>query len=105
MGNSAKNIAIILGIITIGAGGYWLYTQEVAATPEFNGNEVTMQNMLSRTQVFIERRQQLDQVELDISFFEDDRFQSLRSFTTPIVTQPVGRSNPFESVDVSDELN
>jgi hypothetical protein len=105
MGNSTKNIAIILGILTIGAGGYWLYTQEMTNGTDFEQTEATRENMLNRTQVFIERRQKLDQVELDISFFEKNSFRSLESHTTEIQEQPVGRSNPFAEVEVGSGSN
>ena len=99
MGDSAKNIAIILGIITIGIGGYWLYSQQVASVPDFASTEKTMQNMLNRTQVFIERRQQLEQVALDISFFQNESFQSLTSYSTDISSYSVGRTNPFAETE------
>jgi hypothetical protein len=97
MGNTAKNIITLLGVVVIGVGGYWVYTQE--ATTNFAGSDTTMQNMLNRTQVFIERRQLLDAAQLDVSLFEDQRFRSLQSYTTPIVEQPVGRANPFEATE------
>lgn len=99
MGKTATNISIVLGLITVAFAGYYLYTQRAATTLEFQGNPQNLQNMLNNTRVFIERRQALNQVELDVAFFEDPRFRALRSYTTPIEERPVGRSDPFAPVN------
>ena len=95
MGKTATNLSIVLGLITVAFAGYYLYTQRAASTLEFTATGPTTQNMLQNTRVFIEHRQTLDAIELDIGFFEDPRLLSLQSFTTPIQTQPVGRPDPF----------
>ena len=100
MGKTATNISIILGVITIAFGGYYLYSQFFSKA-EFNVNNQTMQNMLNNTRVFIERREVLDQIEFNVAFFEDERFRSLESYTTPIEDKPIGRPNPFADVDES----
>jgi len=97
-----KNLVIILGFITVAFAGYYVFVQQNGSALEFNSNEQTMQNMLNNTQVFIARRQALDKVELAsaIVFFDDVRFRSLRSFSTPIQDRPVGRENPFDTAVV-----
>jgi len=103
MGKTATNLSIVLGLITVAFAGYYIYTQQASTTLLFDDNQQTMQNMLNNTRVFIQHRQALDAVKMDISFFEDERFQSLRSFSTPILEQPVGRQDPFADVDPSEE--
>lgn len=95
MGKTAKNISIILGLITVAFAGYYLYTQNSSAISSFSGNDQTMQNMLNNTRVFIDHRQALDAVAMDLSIFEDERFLSLQSYTTPIQERPIGRPDPF----------
>lgn len=95
MGKSATNISIVLGLMTIAFAGYYIYIQNNTTSLDLDSNEVTMENMRSNTRVFIERRQVLDQIELNIGFFEDKRFRSLRSFTKPIQERPIGRPDPF----------
>lgn len=99
MGKTATNLAIVLGLITVAFAGYYMYTQQASTGAlSFNDNQQTMQNMLNNTRVFIQHRQTLDNVKMDIGFFEDERFQSLRSFSTPIIEQPIGRPDPFAPV-------
>lgn len=95
MGKNATNLAIALGLITVVFAAYYIYTQSSEPDLDFVENEQTLQNMLNNTRVFIERRQTLDKVTLDIGLFEDERFQSLRAYTTPIPERPIGRPNPF----------
>ncbi len=98
MSNTAKNLIIILGLITVAFAGYFMFMQQSATTLSFDTNDEVLQNMLANSQIFIERRQQLQNVTLDTGFFTDPRFTSLRSFDTPIVEQPVGRLDPFATV-------
>lgn len=98
MGKSATNLTVVLGLITIAFGGYYLYTQYSSTSTSFDVNEQTMQNMLNNTKVFIDRGQVLEGIALDISFFEDERFRSLQGYSTPIRDYPTGRPNPFADV-------
>lgn len=95
MGKTATNLATALGLITVVFAGYYFYTQNSNSTSGFTENEQILQNMLNNTKVFIERRQILDKVALNVVIFEDERFNSLKSYTTPIEERPVGRPNPF----------
>jgi hypothetical protein len=96
MSDTAKNLSLILGLITLAFGAYYLYTQFFAG-PAVDTNQQTMDEMLNNTLVFIERRETLESIELDINFFEDSRILSLQSYDEPIVEQPVGRPNPFDN--------
>ncbi len=104
MGKTATNLAVVLGLITVAFAGYYMYTQQASnGALSFDNNQQTMQNMLNNTRVFIQHRQALDNVKMDIEFFEDERFQSLRSFSTPILEQPIGRPDPFAPVDTTSQ--
>lgn len=98
MGTTAKNLVIILGLITVAFAGYFMFMQQDATTLSFDANDQVLQNMLTNSQVFIERRQQLERIVLDTSFFTDPRFTSFQTYDTGIVTQPIGRSDPFATV-------
>ena len=102
MGKTATNLSIVLGLIAIAFAGYYMYTQKDASSLDFTTDQVTMENMLSNTRVFIERRQILDGVRLDVAFFENSKFRSLHSFSTPILERPIGRANPFAETLVTD---
>lgn len=102
MGKIITNLTVVLGFITVAFAGYYIFIQQGGSALEFNSNELTKQNMLNNTQVFIARRQALDEVDLatSVELFEDARFRSLRSFSTPIPERQVGRSNPFDTAVV-----
>ena len=95
MGKTMTNLSIVLGLITVAFAGYYLYLQKDSSTLNIESSEETMQNMMNKTQKFIQHRQTLDKVRLDMNIFEDKRFVSLRSFSTPIEEQPIGRPDPF----------
>lgn len=98
MSNTAKNLIVILALITVAFAGYFMFMQQSATTLRFSTNDQVLQNMLTNSQLFIERRQQLEQVTLDTEFFDDDRFRSLRSFDRQVIEQPIGRTDPFATV-------
>ena len=100
MSKTAKNLIVVLGLITVAFAGYFMFMQQSATTLSFESNDAVLQNIQANNQLFIERERQLRAIELDLSLFNDDRFISLRSFDKPIVEQPVGRDNPF----ISDSL-
>jgi len=107
MGKIITNLVVILGLITVAFAGYYIFIQQGEAALDFNSNDQTMQNMLNNTQVFIERRQALDRVNLTaaVSIFDDAQFRSLRSFSTPIQERPIGRNNPFDTALVPGNTN
>lgn len=104
MGKTATNLSIVLGLITIAYAGYYMYTQKSSNTLSFDSTDQTMQNMLNNTQVFIGYRQTLNKIQLDTNLFKDERFTSLRSFTTPIQDRPIGRPDPFSETEVTQEV-
>lgn len=99
MGKSATNITIVLGLVIIAFGAYYLYTKNASVAVDFDRNEQSLQDMLDSSQIFIARNAALDQVNLETEFFEDKRFLSLRKFSTDVKARPIGRPNPFAEVN------
>jgi 16S rRNA C967 or C1407 C5-methylase (RsmB/RsmF family) len=97
-----EKIGLLLIVLTLAAGGYYWYTQNDSMSVA--ENEQVIADMLSNTQVFIDRRQQLERISLNLSLFEDPVFRSLQSYRTEIQPQSIGRDNPFiaPSEDVSE---
>ncbi len=96
MESTIKNISIVLVIFTFAFLGYYFYVQQGASTV---ADDDSVKSMLSNTEVFIGRSQELDKIGLDLSLFEDARFRSLRSFSKAVDEKPVGRTDPFASVE------
>jgi len=107
MGKTAKNISIVLGLITIAFAGYYLYTIKGDSTLNLGSGQELDQNTLNNTQVFIQHRQTLSEVKLNIELFEDDRFTSfsLLDFSVPIEARPIGRPDPFAEPAISPAAN
>lgn len=98
MGKTVTNLITVLGVGIVAFAGYYVYSQKIATEAEFIASGQDMENILNETNVFIERSKILSRVDLDISFFEDERLLSLQSFRTPVEDLPVGRHNPFEEI-------
>ncbi|MCA9355759.1 hypothetical protein KC865_04435 [Candidatus Kaiserbacteria bacterium] len=95
MEKATTNLSTVLGIIVIGVAGYYLYTQKFADDTSFVNSDLDMENVLKNANIFIERSRILNEAELNLEFFDDERLLSLRSYSTPILDRPVGRDNPF----------
>jgi hypothetical protein len=98
MSKTAQNLIVILGLIAVALGGYFMLQQPGATTLSFESNDSVRANIQAETQLFIQRGQQLRRINLDLDFFADQRFTSLQAYRTPIVEQPVGRDNPFQTI-------
>ncbi len=97
-----KNLLTVLGVLTVGYAGYFLYTQQaVGIVGVGDENEAVYMNTLANTEVFIIRSQELSGINLDISVLDDARFRSLRRFTRDLEDQPTGRQNPFAEAETS----
>ena len=94
MTNTLKNLLIILAVITVGYGAYYVYSMR-SSTAVGETTDAEYQAMLARTQAFIARKQELDRMQLDFSVFEDPAFNTLQSYTQPVDPVQAGRSNPF----------
>lgn len=104
MGKTATNLIVVLGLITVAFGGYYLYTQH-GEDLSFQTDTEAMQNILRETNAFIAYGRTLNSITLDIDLFEDERFRSLRSFTTPIQDRPIGRPDPFADTPFTNSID
>lgn len=92
--SSLKNILLIIACIAA-AGLVYYVTGPDASTAALGTSDEVRQQLIAKTQSFIERSAQLEQINIDQSFFMDSTFTSLRSFSTPVPNQPLGRENLF----------
>lgn len=91
--SSVKNILII--VICIACAGFAYYmTRSDDSTSEM-ANAAVRQELIAKTQSFIERSNRLQQINIDQAFFMDSTFTSLRSFSTPVPNQALGRDDLF----------
>lgn len=100
MDKTTTNILVVLGILTVCFGAYYLFTTtDTIFSFSDSRSDSELSAMRSRTDVFIERRQILSQIEYDFSIFESQTFNNLESFRTQIQPQPIGRPNPFDEAE------
>lgn len=92
-----QTTVIAIGIIVLGVLAYLFFFQ--------NGNDggalITSQNdprVTAANQEFITLFSELRRIDLDTSIFDDEYYNSLVDFSRPISVEPVGRDNPFASV-------
>jgi len=95
MSNTAKNLMIVLGILTAAFAGYYFFIQDASLVLRSSESDRQLEQMLVRTQEFVGHRQILDSIALDTSLFQSNEFRNLRSFSPEPSEFPVGRSNPF----------
>jgi len=98
MSSTGKYIIIALGLATLAYAGYYFLFASGSQTVSFTQNDTVMQNMLANSQLFIDRRQKLEAVQLDTSIFTDERFLSLGPYVAPVQDQLVGRNDPFAPI-------
>jgi len=105
MSGTAKNLIVILGLASVAFAAYYLYLQQSESTLNTATGDESLNSMLTKTQVFINRRQALDKIVIDSSLFEDERFRSLHTFTKPLADIPVGRQDPFAETNQGQIIN
>lgn len=92
MSPTMKNIVVPLLAVTLTYAAYVFFIQGDTVIDE---GAVLTDDVLLRTQVFIERRALLSNVAIDAALFEDPVFRSYKSFSDTVEREPFGRSNPF----------
>jgi hypothetical protein len=97
--STLQNIVIgVIGLVLI-ALGYFLFIKPSSFSLGGEAMSPLDDQVQARTQEFIARRDQLNQVTLDQSVFSDSRFTSLRSYTPPVTDQTLGKSSVFDGAD------
>lgn len=98
MQSSLKNITVILIISTLAFAGYYLFIKKDEGELDLTMGSTT-EALFVDVQKYIERRQLLDQIDFDIALFNEQRFRSLIRFSASEEEQPIGRPNPFDTVN------
>lgn len=92
--SSLKNILIIVICIAAAAFAYYV-TRSDSSSADMGENSAVRQELIQKTQSFIERSNKLQQITIDQAFLMDTTFTSLRSFSTPVPNQTLGRNDLF----------
>ncbi len=95
MNNTLKNLLLVLGLVTVGYVGYYLYSIRTSTTATDSTDDAEFQAMLTRTQLFIQRSQDLNAMQVDLSVLEEDTFNSLQNNSRLLQEVDAGRNNPF----------
>ena len=94
-----KNLMYVLVALTVGVGGYYIYNMDKTTALSDTDSTVLTQEILVSTQLFIERRAILENVQLNTEAFSNPNFKTYRSFREPLIEEPYGsRPNPFVPV-------
>jgi hypothetical protein len=95
MSNTAKNLLIVLGVITAAFAGYYFLIQDSSIVLRTPASERQLEQMLVQTQEFVSHREVLDSIDLDTTVLQSNEFRNLRSFSPEPGEFPAGRPNPF----------
>lgn len=96
MTDTLKNILVGGAFILLLGIGYYMISQSDSVTLTLDGVSLVSGDLLSKTQIFIDRGATLQSLDIKTEVLTDDRFTSLRSYTTEIPEQTVGRNNIFD---------
>ena len=105
MSKTGKNLIVVLGIVTVVFAGYYFFMQEASSVVRSSESDRQLEQMLVRTQEFVEHRRILNNIALDTSMLSAREFTTLRSFATPPNEFEVGRDNPFAAVSPERPIN
>mgnify|MGYP001828732897 CR=1 FL=1 len=98
MNKTTTNIIVLLGIVTIVFGAYFFFTQDSTMFLSSDGSDRQLEQLLSSSQLFVERSKTLSSIQVDTSLFDSEVFNSLKSYSSAPEEFPIGRSNPFATV-------
>jgi hypothetical protein len=99
MTETLKNLLILAIFVVLVGLGYYLFTQRDSSVLSFVSTADVSPELLAQTSVFIEHRAELEALTLDMSLFTNPAFTSLRSYSSAIPEQTVGRTNIFDTAD------
>lgn len=86
---------MLIIFLCIACAGFAYYMTRSDSSSVEMTNSAVRQELIAKTQSFIERSTRLQQINIDQSFFMDSTFTSLRSFSTPVPNQALGRDDLF----------
>ena len=99
MTQTLKNLLVLIVFVGLVALGYYLFTERDSSVLSLVKSVDVSPALLEKTSVFIGRRTQLEGLALDMSVFTNPAFTSLRSYTSEIPNQTVGRTNIFDTAN------
>lgn len=93
------NKLLFIGLVVVVGGGVWYGLSASSATPASTLTAVSTSSgsptQESADQQLVATLLSLRAVTLSGTIFQDPSFESLKDFGTPIVAEPVGRTDPF----------
>ncbi len=91
MTQTLQNLLIILGILIVGALGWYMYSETSQRALDINGSSSVQANI----QTYRQQQATLRALSLDVEILSQPEFRALRSVTEPVPQLPQGRANPF----------
>lgn len=91
-----KNIVMLAVLAVVLYIGYQMFIAGNSNNLDIGGSATAQGALIEKTQEFMNRRAMLTSVILDVDFLKDNRFTSLRSFSTAVPEQSVGRVSIFD---------
>ena len=97
----SSSIKLILAIVIIAGLGFVGFQYVSNGTPASDGlTTVGVSDTSKMGAQVLSALNQLQQLKLDGSIFDDKTFKSLKDFSRPLPTEEVGRTNPFAPIGV-----
>ena len=94
-----KKYKYSLIFITLIVGGYFVYvTFGSPSVPEGLLTQSATVDGTAAGQEILQILADIQNINLDTSIFQDDKFNSLVDFTQGVTSEPQGRRNPFEQI-------
>ncbi len=88
-----KNGLTLLGILVVGSLGYYLFV--VQGNSDLSDSVATANSAKLASDQFLRELNNIKDIDLDGTFFQDTRFQSFEDYTLPVAESDKGRTNPF----------
>jgi hypothetical protein len=95
MSKSAKNLIVVLGILTTVFGAYYFLTLESPVLGIATESDVQLQQLLVTMGEYNARQRTLNSIQFDTSIFQSVEFNSLRGYSPELEEFPTGRADPF----------
>lgn len=102
MSKSAKNLIVVLGIVTTVFAAYYFFTQEAALVLRTSESDRQLEELLVAAEDFAARQRVLDTIALDTHVLDSDIFNSLRDFSPTPEEYEIGRPDPFLPTEFED---
>ncbi len=99
MSSLLKKLVIALGIALLLGVVYYFTLGSVKTDPTLGEFSMSTSEVSIRTQKIIEDTKIIDTYKLDVSVFDDNRFNNLNVYSVTLTDVATGRSNPFAPVE------